>query len=912
MPWSGARGSGSAAWPAEPRREQKHTLTIECASLDRCLLGASQMALDAGETKVGEAKGRHSVSFESLPAVAPSRQSNYCSRCRSLIADDWLFCGTCGQKRGRGKAKSQQKQLPRRQQVPEPEPTDLASLPPSLVQSLNTVLRGFKHGIFNEKRAEVEHKNLLVTALELESALQMEDAYVKLQTEGKINKLAGPDFQAHSAPSQSSGFGSVCGSSIYTATASGSGLPPIQKSIPGRKKKRTKSKAPGYLDEVGSVAVFYAQLVERDKALAGLTRAVAEDSVGPQPEHVRQRRQLDFLRVQEVLLGEEEGEDVDKGGQGGRAFVVDGQTLPASSTRSYDADRRGFLLEEASEGEEEEEKEGANEVMYWGTLKEKGRYFLARDGVDVGRQVDAQRDIVGPFYAEQRRRKQRGGRGADKEGDDEEEDDEGEGAHPMTPLSWQQVLLESEQLKAMETPMLWTELVRPDPNLPLSRPLTPEPTSDDEDAEFERQLEEMQAATKRAEAAAAQVQPDATGDLGSLADGVSELGQGSEAGQGSPLQVVPLVAAGPEEEESMASELDLLDPAGADDRAAQARAEKKARIAKARRAMAFSLAYKQAAELAKPKPKLYKPRAKRRLEMDEMELRAHELSRALAASDGQQQEEETDGATGDEEEDASTLTPAPVKVRSVLPQFRAHSIIARMYKASCAVLRAAIQQAQFRLVDEYLPPPRSGRPMPFQRFGKMLAVVEEALLQAPGIDMQAKMEFAAFQEQAAKARAEPATQVADALESISSYHAQYNGRYKALMAATHSDPQALGKIVKLREKAEEDLYTRGRALQTLQALEVTVTQNIREQEFVTIETIRAWRPRHGELIGQATWCKRALQAVIYTSAAKIIQRAARLKLLFFFWGEPLEPWRDPILEKMKARKRMVYNYVPQK
>ena len=921
--------------------------------------------MDASPASLGDGSRAKVVSFESLPAMvkvpalvaAAAASAAQCSRCRSRIAEDWKFCGTCGQKRAAGRGKGSAKGLAlknapsvvkpgkiRQQQQPaEPaDPTDLASLPTPLVQSLNTVLKGFKCGIFNEQRAEIDHKALLVAALEIESAMQMEDAYVKLATEGKVAKISGPVMQEPAVHEQ--GYGKVYGSSIYKSSSSSSSigkssmLPSIHPSthaktgsvLPGKKPKGrgakpgALSKQPGcgYLDEVGSVAAYYTEFMEREKELAGLSRVIAEDPV--HEEHVRQRRHRDFLRLQQELLGEEDEEDGEEGR--GRGFLVNGHRHVSSAPLSHNADRAGFLLEEASLGTVEEGKGSPVEVIYWGALRERGRFFLPRGGHDAGRQVDAQVDIIEAFRANQRRSQA----GDEKDGEDEEEEGQ---ERPMTPLNWQQVLLEADQLQAIETPMIWTKLIRPF-TPPLSRPLTPEPTSDDEDDLFEKKLQQMEddkrAEKERAAEAVRAQELAAETDAASLAcpaDGfslVSELGSEATprvqaglfnaslpsskpaspaAGAGKLGDAPGGLPSGDADDETIDTEKDHVDPLGASKQAAQARAEKKARIAKARRALAFELAFKQAQELGRPKPKRYKPRKKKPSEMDEEELREYELQKALASQDSIEEANESD----DDDED-STLTPEPIKIRTALPQFKAHSVISRMYKTSCRVLKEAVLQAQFRLVDEYLPPPRSGRPMPFQRFGRMLACVDEALLQAAGIDMQAKTEFAAFQMYLTKARAEPATKVAVALESITAYHAQFNDRYKALHRESQADPRSVGKLNKLRETAEADLFSRGRKLQALQADEAAITQDLRALEFVTIETVRAWRPRHAELIGQAQWAQKALQAVLFTSAAKVIQRTVRRKLLFLFWGEPEHPWVDPTINKMKQRTTMLNKY----
>jgi hypothetical protein len=276
-------------------------------------------------------------------------------------------------------------------------------------------------------------------------------------------------------------------------------------------------------------------------------------------------------------------------------------------------------------------------------------------------------------------------------------------------------------------------------------------------------------------------------------------------------------------------------------------------------------------------------------------LREYELQKAIDAADNKDED--------DDDDDESTLTPDPIVIRTALPAFKAYSIIARMYKHSLVQLRHAVDQADFRLVDEILPPPRSGRPLPFEAFQKKLDIVEESLLLAPGVDIQAKTEFAAFQERANKARAEAANRVADALEEMTRYHNQYNERYKKI-AATTVDPRELKeKLEALTAKADADLLQRGEALRALQAEESKTSADIKAQEFVTIETVRKWRPLHAEWIGKARWKKKALQTIILTAAAKLIQRNVRRRLLFMFWGEPSEPWLDPVSRELEERRK---------
>jgi hypothetical protein len=347
-------------------------------------------------------------------------------------------------------------------------------------------------------------------------------------------------------------------------------------------------------------------------------------------------------------------------------------------------------------------------------------------------------------------------------------------------------------------------------------------------------------------------------------------------------------------EEDDIHEVDHVDPEAAAERAALIKAQRRERLNRARRQMAFDLAFLQAQEQGKPKPKRFAPKKKKPSEMNEEELRAYELQRAIDAADDKE----------DEDEDDVTLPPDPIVIRTALPAFKAHSIIARMYKHSLGLLREAVEQADFRLVDEILPPPRSGRPMPFERFKRKLTVVDEALLLAPGVDIQAQTEFAAFRERSNKARADAANRVADALEEMTRYHHQFNERYKAITSNTNCTPKEIQeKIDALTAKADADLLPRGEKLRALQAEEAKISADLKAQEFVTIETVQKWRPLHAEWIGKARWKQKALQTVLYTAGAKLIQRNVRRKLLFMFWGEPSEPWLDPVTRQLEERRK---------
>ena len=285
-----------------------------------------------------------------------------------------------------------------------------------------------------------------------------------------------------------------------------------------------------------------------------------------------------------------------------------------------------------------------------------------------------------------------------------------------------------------------------------------------------------------------------------------------------------------------------------------------------------------------------------------MELREYELKKAIALADGTALE-------NDDDDDDSTLPDEPLPIKTSLPAFRAYSIIARMYKHSIAVLRAAVAQAEYRAVDEILPPPRSGKPMPFKLFNSKLAIVREALLQAPGVDQQAHIEYEAFSVKISKARADAATEVALALQELTSLHATYNKRFSEVVAEA-SDPQQPSRLAKLRAKADNDLLIKGRELQELQAREAALVQDLRAQEFVTVQTVQKWRPIHAEWLGKARWAQRSLYAVLQSCAAKVFQRTAKRKLLFMFWGEPAEPWSDPIAEKLKHKRKVVYKERP--
>jgi len=830
-------------------------------------------------------------------ALDQQQQSRICSRCRSSMEPEWRFCGVCGQKSRDVKGKQQGKPrvkpptLKMKPDVEEEKQKDLKYLPSSLLAGLNAVLKGYEDGVFSEQQEATQRKHLLVTALELESAMQIEDLYMRLDNDKKVKKIAGPSFDAPR---------------VNPAASTTTTLPSIR---PAKGKSKSLKRASGdketggYLDEVGSVTTYYQEYLERERQLAGLRRAIAEEKDQdsgvnpPEDEAERRERISELYNLQQELLGEKDEEEAQAGGAGrslpASEFLVDGALqrvgTPAASARSTQVrtGRDDDDDEEEEEGDGEAEEATKPAVMFWGTLKERGRYFLPRDGVDAGHVVDAQQDILDAHKAFLRfKAKNKGSEGQDEDEADAEADE--------PPLSWQQVLLEAEQIKAAEEPWLWTPIIRPLVTVgegldgflddrPLSRPLTPEVTSDDEDEKFEKQLLEMEA-KKAAEKAAA---------TAAIAEGQGTNAEGAVIEQSSVL--VPSAATEVEGDDEDVHELDHVDPEAAAERAALVKAQRRERLNRARRQMAFDLAYSLAQEQGKPKPKRYKPKKKKPSEMNEEELREYELQKAIDAADNKDEDEDDD--------EESTLTPDPIVIRTALPAFKAYSIIARMYKHSLVQLRHAVDQADFRLVDEILPPPRSGRPLPFEAFQKKLDVVEEALLLAPGVDIQAKTEFAAFQERANKARAEAANRVADALEEMTRYHNQYNERYKKI-AATTADPRELKeKLEALTAKADADLLQRGEALRALQAEESKTSADIKAQEFVTIETVRKWRPLHAEWIGKARWKQRALQTIILTAAAKLIQRNVRRRLLFMFWGEPSEPWLDPVSRELEERRK---------
>ena len=842
----------------------------------------------------------------SLPLAA--QQTRVCSRCRASMETGWRFCGVCGQKSRdvKGKHKQQDKPLEKRTKPTtlmklddeEEKQKDLKYLPSSLLAGLNAVLKGYEDGVFSEQQEATQRKHLLVNALELESAMQIEDLYMRLDNEKKVKKIAGPSFDApRFNPAAATATTTL--PSIRAAVVSGDSHATKRASVVNAKEKSKSLKRAtgdketvGYLDEVGSVTTYYQEYLERERQLAGLRRAIAEekdqdtgDVNTPEDEAERRERISGLYNLQQELLDEQD-EEAQLKEHLVKEFLVDGALqrvgTPAASVHSAQMRvGRGDDKDDEEEGGEEGEAADPAQptVMFWGTLKERGRYFLPRDGVDAGHVVDAQQDIVDAHKAFLRFKAKNMGKGGQ---------DESEAEADEPPLSWQQVLLEAEQIKAAEEPWLWTPVIRPLVTVgegldgflddrPLSRPLTPEVTSDDEDEKFEKQLLEMEA-KKAAEKLAAGQDATAAGE-------VTE--QSFATGPAGTIEV--------EGDDEDVHELDHIDPEAAAERAALIKAQRRERLNRARRQMAFDLAYSQAQEQGKPKPKLFKPKKKKPSEMNEEELREYELQKAIDAADNKDEDEDDD--------DESTLTPDPIVIRTALPAFNAYSIIARMYKHSLMQLRQAVEQAEFRLVDEILPPPRSGRPLPFEAFKQKLDVVEEALLLAPGVEIQAKTEFAVFQERANKARAEAANRVADALEEMTRYHNQYNERYKKI-AATTSDPRELKeKLEALTTKADADLLQRGEALRALQAEETKTSADIKAQEFVTIETVRKWRPLHAEWIGKARWKQKALQTIILTAAAKVIQRNARRRLLFMFWGEPSETWLDPVSRQLEERRK---------
>lgn len=984
------------------------------------------------------------------PSVVASQASllsvsRSCSRCKAKMDKDWMFCGVCGQKSSlKVKRKKQDVAVPLMARAPlsvatttrevyeEPAQKELTLLPSSVVASLNAVLKGFEDGKFSESQEALQRKEMLVTALEISSAMQIEDAYVKLKHDDKLKQVTGPVFDdprvsnlPRDADAGTTGllgpgagagsYGFVYGSSMSSesavplpAIASTARNKPGTKAAVSKSKRRQGNAKPtrpseggGYLDEVGSVVSYYQLHMEREKQLVGLRRVIAveqervqmQGASGYDPglgnEAERRRHHAEYLRMQQSLLGEDE-----EGEREGvtlhkttlvHGFIVDGQQMRSNSflsrgdnSQKAPGRNNGNDDDDDDENGEEGEGEGSDETeerrseweqlralpdagMYWGSMKQRGRFFLPRDGVDAGYILDAQKDLINAHKARRSQSRSRsrsrsgspspssrsksqsrtrsrsqsavsGGdrfdgtassatlnNGAESDADSHADSDDG-----AAPLSWQQVLLEADQLRAMESPLIWTNVIRPKVTLgdiegvtgflddrPLSRPLTPEPTSDDEDEKFEKQMQEMErvragkAAAAAAQEAAEQEQAAASAAAAAgltIADGTAEL-----TADGPPNDPRSGDAAGSpsgghhEEGDDDIHEVDHIDPHAAAERAALLRAEKKARIARARRQLAFDVVFQQSQDQGKPKPKVRKPRKLRPEEMSEDDRRAFELQKALEAADGKEE-------TADDS-DEDTIPPEPLPIKTALPSFKAYSIIARLYKHSVSVLKAAVQQAQFRSVDEILPPPRSGKPLPFKRFHKMLAVVNEALLQAPGVDQQARIEYEAFSSKISETRAEAAVKVAQALESLTALHSTYNQRYTKV-AQEQSLPNLKERLAKLRDKADEDLYAKGRALQALQAAETVIVQDLRAQEFVCIQTVQKWRPMHAEWLGKARWAQRTLQVVLINCAAKVIQRCAKKKLLFMFWGEPAEPWSDPIADLLKNKKRVVYKDRP--
>jgi len=947
--------------------------------MDQPVLDSTEIPNPQVITALSEAKQPSTL----LPDI-----SRVCSRCKASLGKDWLFCGVCGlRSKLQGKSssgisattkapKTSTKNPTKGTKLPIEEPVqkDLTLLPAPLIAGLNTVLKALEDGgVLREAQDELTRKEMLVTALELESAMQIEDAYIKLNTEDKIKKIPGFDFddpRISNLPRDSvnstipvGDYGFVYGSNMLPAIA----LPRVQRkssavssSISSSNKGSTRKTqttnkhhaiapdvAPavaGYLDDVGSVASYYQEYLERERQLAGLRRvivdererALAEGAVNPTfggatlDEDARHRQHGEYLRQQQALLGEEVD---DVGGTGGDysagrgSFIVNGLSqsrLPAV----YDD-----LAEEEEEDKEESDvmASAQGQGLFWGTLKQRGRFFLPRDGIDVGYVLDVQKDVIDarPLVGLGKNKNSNKTDGNDEVyGESEADDGSADGDGDIGALSWQQVLLEAEQLKALAEPMLWSQTIRPKlmqgeglegflDDRPLSRPLTPEVTSDDEDEKFEQAMLAMQKAQEEKKAAeAAANAPKATmmeDKLSSSAGSEMEMLQAEGSGSStSPPPQVGSQSRPQSKETSITSpdathdddihEVDHVDPHAAAERAAKLKAEKKARIARARRKLAFETLFQQVQEQGKPKPKRFKPKTKRPEEMDEVELREYELKKAIALADGAALE-------NDDDDDNSTLPDEPLPIKTSLPAFRAYSIIARMYKHSIAVLRAAVAQAEYRAVDEILPPPRSGKPMPFQLFNSKLAIVREALLQAPGVDQQAHIEYEAFSVKISKARADAATEVALALQGLTSLHATYNKRFSEVVAEA-SDPQQLSRLAKLRAKADDDLLIKGRELQELQAREAALVQDLRAQEFVTIQTVQKWRPIHAEWLGKARWAQRSLYAVLESCAAKVIQRTAKRKLLFMFWGEPAEPWSDPIAEKLKHKKKVVYKERP--
>ena len=655
--------------------------------------------------------------------------------------------------------------------------------------------------------------------------------------------------------------------------------------------------------------------------------------------------------------------------------------------------------------------EGGKKSFFWGPLREKERYFLPKeedphgflalygeniDDNDIDMDMldeeelrireenerslmDVEEERMIAFLKEEVESKKKKvfsytDGWLDPSDSDKEDEKEPTPEKPTSPRLLDPVIrtfTEQDNVDYTTQPMLWTHIIQPngptsfdqDVREGLERPLTPEPTSDDEDAAFEAELEKMKAKKSKK-----------NGDKEKKDDKESEEKQGGE-------EITS--EKGETETENMKDEKVKEAPVSTENEQegdeTETKQNKESKVDEAEMVVSFATGDVSDAEEAdedeydedyedsvKEIKSMESPpavKSQKQLELEEMEAkkrREAEAEAELIVPDkvieakrlerkkyiaAMRRNVRFTGVYDPDPEDAldektgllkstnknAVLEPIYIhnpdkdmyhedakKMNTYLPDEKGHAIMSRLYKASTKKLKECVKEPnKIRLIDELLPitAPRSFAHEKVALYKEQQIVVKRALDYARVADATARKEHTAYQTLLSKRRAKAATTVSDALHRVSEYQQKYEKKYDELIEKLQKAPDTRkdkikAQINRVSNVMGSELKELGEKVVDAQKEEEREVSECRGLEETCVRIFKHWRPLNASLFEEAKLVNFRLQALIEILSVRIIQRTARKRLLMYCRGEPDDNFADMLLNKMKTKKKVVYGVRP--
>lgn len=244
--------------------------------------------------------------------------------------------------------------------------------------------------------------------------------------------------------------------------------------------------------------------------------------------------------------------------------------------------------------------------------------------------------------------------------------------------------------------------------------------------------------------------------------------------------------------------------------------------------------------------------------------------------------------------------------------FTVSSSIARMYRESCIAMEQACNSSNLNLVID----PIVHKSASLLYCSQVIGDLKKSLLFAEANDKLARLEYEIFLKVCNQRRAEAATKVTEALKSASIIYAHYNSLILAVILESKNEqddaetPKGATagwinvKIDRIKAKAEKDMEQKGNLIRRLQGDEADLVVKLKEDEFVMIKIIKKWRLLHGNLTTMTRKAVGRVRGLLRETAARLIQRNARQKLLVYHRLQVFQTWNIEIQRRLDRHKNL--------